>query len=161
MEGNALLTDTLTDECDSWMHPLSTTRTVAPKTNWLAARRRTIFESAIKTCGTRGVKVVAYELTTIYESPEPALDAIRAYVHEQEWTLVDTCTDREGMTAPAIRRGWLEARRLVAGGFVTGIVTVSRSAISTADKEYENELAWLETHRAFLAHLPQLRTPSR
>lgn len=161
MEGNAPLTDTLVDECDSWMHPLCTPRKPAPRSNWLAARRRTLFEDAIKACGTRGVKVVAYELTTIYESPEPAFDAIRAYVRAQEWALAGMCTDREGMTVPAVRDGWLEARKLVAGGFATGIVTVSRSAISTADKEYEGELEWLAARDAFLVHLPQLRTPTR
>ncbi|GHF38865.1 hypothetical protein GCM10010218_20140 [Streptomyces mashuensis] len=121
----------------------------------LAALRRTVFEDAIQ--GHNGtVKVALYALTTLRADPDPAFDAARTYAEGQRWSVLDDVFwDNHGMTDPAERPGWQAVRKLIAGGFARGIVTVSRSAVSTADREYERELEWLHERRAFLAHVPR------
>jgi hypothetical protein len=126
-------------------------RPSSDRTARLAALRASVEAAAVGAGG--GFKAVVYALTCGNE-PVGTLARVKAYAVHRGWEVSRSLHDTCGMTDPVERPGWLEAMRLVAGGFAQVVVTLDRSAVSCSDVEYEEALAGLRTYRSFLAHVP-------
>lgn len=119
----------------------------------LEERRRGLYEAALEPPA--GFTVVVYALASLNDEPRGRLQHLRAYAAHRGWRLHrESLWDCCGLTRPLDRTSWLRALELVAGGLVQGIVTLTRSAVSTNDAEYERALDHLGTYRAFLEHVP-------
>ncbi|MEU6346495.1 hypothetical protein ABZ883_36730 [Streptomyces sp. NPDC046977] len=66
--------------------------------------------------------------------------------------IVDATTDTTAADDPALRRGYALLRRHLANPHVSahGVVAVSRTAITSTDRFYDQELAWMGRHRVGL-----------
>ncbi|MET7621283.1 hypothetical protein [Streptomyces sp. NPDC005408] len=132
--------------------------TPTPPSARQSQRLRDLSVGALEPTG--GFTVVVYALTTYDHVPTNTLNHVRAYASSQGWRVHrESLWDGSGLPHPLERTSWQRALELVAGGFVQGIVTLTRSAVSTSDGEYEESLDLLATYRSFLAHVPCDWTP--
>lgn len=85
-------------------------------------------------------RLVAYALVAPGESPVVALAAARRFAEREGHQVVREVADAMGPLDPCRRPGYLEARRLVMGGYAEGLVVRAMGDISTETDAYEREI---------------------
>ncbi|MFE5859714.1 hypothetical protein [Streptomyces virginiae] len=130
----------------------------APALAALETQRLTMNQAALAAPGP--LHVVLYALTGPRREANGDLAAARGYAEVQHLTvagppIVDALDDvdiRTGGDDPLLRRGYARALRMVAnpGCAVRGVVAVSRTAITAADRLYADQLTWYADRRAGL-----------
>ncbi|MCY0940181.1 MULTISPECIES: hypothetical protein [Streptomyces] len=85
-------------------------------------------------------RLVAYALVAPGESPVVALASARRYAEREGHQMVREVADATGPLDPCRRPGYLEARRLVMGGYAEGLVVRAMCDISAEPDEYEREI---------------------
>ncbi|MEU6756011.1 hypothetical protein [Streptomyces sp. NPDC046685] len=85
-------------------------------------------------------RLVAYALIRPGESSALALAEARRFAEREGHQVVRELADATGPLDPARRPGYLEARRLILGGYAEGLVVRTRHDISTVEDEYEREI---------------------
>lgn len=145
--------------CPDWWPQEAAPRIRGNQTARMSERRRDLLAALSEP--ENGFKVVAYALTTVHHVPTNTLGRVRAYAAHKGWRVhSEPLWDGCGMTRPLERTEWQRAERLVAGGYVHGILTLDQSAVSTDNGEYEEVLNRLESRPAFIAHVPPEWRPS-
>ncbi|MCX4783983.1 MULTISPECIES: hypothetical protein [unclassified Streptomyces] len=130
----------------------------APALASLETRRLTMNQAALAAPGP--LHVLLYALTGPHREANGDLAAARGYAQTQHLTvagppIVDTLDEvdiRTGGDDPLLRRGYARALRMVADPdcAVRGVVAVSRTAITAADRLYADQLTWYADRRAGL-----------
>ncbi|MFJ3933761.1 MULTISPECIES: hypothetical protein [unclassified Streptomyces] len=93
--------------------------------------------------------VVLYALTVPGRDPHGDLATAQGSAAQHNFTvtdrIVDTLDGRTSGDAPALRRGYARALRLLAdqASPVRGVVAVSRASVSRIDRIYEAQLRWI------------------
>ncbi|MGW7312243.1 hypothetical protein [Streptomyces sp. NPDC054865] len=124
----------------------------------LETQRLTMNQAALAAPGS--LQVLLYALTGPHRDANGDLAAVRGYAQAQHLTvagppIVDTLDEvdiRTGGDNPLLRRGYARALRMMddPGCAVGGVVAVSRTAITAADRLYADQLTWYAGRRAGL-----------
>ncbi|KOU62123.1 hypothetical protein [Streptomyces sp. IGB124] len=85
-------------------------------------------------------RLVAYAAVRPGESTVVALATARRFAEREGHQVVREIADATGPLAPCRRPGYLEARRLVLGGYAEGLVVPSMAHISGMAEEYEEQI---------------------
>jgi hypothetical protein len=126
-----------------------------PNARSLAARR-TVINYAARTMHPTPLQVVLYALTLPGGDPRDDLAACQGYADAQHLAvtdrIVDDTQDRTGADDPSLRRGYSRMLHALADPTtpVHGVVAVSRTAITTNNRLYEQQLTTLNTYEAGL-----------
>ncbi|MFZ3491911.1 hypothetical protein ACODT5_01475 [Streptomyces sp. 5.8] len=130
----------------------------APDLRALQARRTALNHAARAQPGP--MHVVLYALTVPGRAASGDLAAARGHAESQRLTVVgaplvdtlDTVDAAHGSDDPLLRRAYARALQMLAdpASPVRGVVAVSRTAITPADRLYEHQLTWYAHHRAGL-----------
>ncbi|MFD5722689.1 hypothetical protein [Streptomyces sp. NPDC127036] len=124
----------------------------------LQAQRLTMNRAVLSAPGP--LHVLLYALTGPGQATHDHLAAMRGYAAAKHLTvheppIVDALDDtdvRTGGDDPLLRRGYARALQMLADptGPVRGVVAVSRTAITIADRLYQDQLTWYAAHQAGL-----------
>ncbi|MFJ5811854.1 hypothetical protein [Streptomyces sp. NPDC093093] len=98
-------------------------------------------------------RIALYARTVNGQSPDRSLAATREFAERMEWQVgrEQTFTDCLSLTTPEDRHGWLQIKQRVNGGFIDGVVAVTRATVSPQLDGYETELTWFAMHGGFVA----------
>ncbi|MFD4683599.1 hypothetical protein ACFWP1_33365 [Streptomyces sp. NPDC058425] len=131
----------------------------------LAAWRATINRAALTRAGTATPAVVLYALTRPGGDPHADLATARGYAAAHRLHVADQIVDTIGLhdqaceDDPTLRRGYARALHLLAdpSSPVQGVVAVSRTAVTSDGRLYEDQLA-LHAARGTALHLVRAET---
>ncbi|MGR8008618.1 hypothetical protein [Streptomyces hypolithicus] len=123
----------------------------------LNAIRHSFYEEAIAGRAEQGrqIRVTTYVLASRGVDVEGTHHALTEHAQRMDWRLGGLrFTDKYVSRPDDARPAFNEACRYAAAGFVDGILTPDRAALTPSDEAYEAYLRWLHDRLSFVAFLP-------
>jgi hypothetical protein len=98
-------------------------------------------------------RVALYARSVNGQDPDRSFAVAREFTERMEWQVGrdQSFADLLSLTAPVDRDGWLRVKQRIKGGFVDGVVAMTRADVSPQLDGYEAELSSVALHGGFVA----------